>query len=93
VLNEKEWINVAHQLLLVDPFKAASLTGTKVQNHVMARLRKQLQAFPSYAKVRRVILTLEAWTVDNGLLTPTLKLKRNKVLEHYAREISSIYNQ
>lgn len=93
VLNEKEWINVARQLLLVDPFKAASLTGTKVQNHVMARLRKQLQAFPSYAKVRRVILTLEAWTVDNGLLTPTLKLKRNKVLEHYAREINSIYNQ
>jgi long-chain acyl-CoA synthetase len=33
----------------------------------------------SYEKIEKVILMKEDWTVDNGLLTPTLKVKRNRV--------------
>ncbi len=50
-----------------------------------------LKDFPVYAKVRRVIVTLEPWTIDNGLLTPTLKIKRARVLEKYADEINALY--
>ena len=48
-------------------------------------------AFPGYAKVRRVSLTLEPWTVENGLQTATLKLKRTRVFEHYHKEIAHLY--
>jgi long-chain acyl-CoA synthetase len=38
-----------------------------------------------------VILTLEPWTVDNGLLTPTLKTKRARILKRFADNIAAIY--
>ena len=34
----------------------------------------------------------EPWTIENGLLTPTLKLKRAKVLEHHASEYDKLYS-
>jgi long-chain acyl-CoA synthetase len=33
----------------------------------------------SVAKVQKVVIMKEHWTIDNGLLTPTLKVKRNRV--------------
>ena len=47
--------------------------------------------FPGYAKIRRVTLTLEPWSIENGLLTPTLKIKRNRIIEHHAAAIQSMY--
>lgn len=91
VLNREEWIKLANKLL-INPYKEESLTDTTLHSHIIAQLRKLLYEFPGYAKIRRVILTLEPWTVDNGLITPTLKVKRNKVQECYAGKISNIYN-
>jgi long-chain acyl-CoA synthetase len=50
-----------------------------------------MKEFPGYAQVRRVSATLEPWTVENGLLTPTLKLKRAKVMEKFNAEIDGMY--
>jgi len=36
-------------------------------------------------------LSLEPWTIDNGLLTPTLKMKRARILERYAAEMEQMY--
>jgi long-chain acyl-CoA synthetase len=33
----------------------------------------------SFEKIAKVIIMVEDWSVDNGLLTPTLKVKRNRV--------------
>jgi len=33
------------------------------------------------------------WTVENGRLTPSLKVKRNVVLEDYANEVAAIYSR
>jgi long-chain acyl-CoA synthetase len=75
----------------VDPMSRESLTHPKVVGVAMRRIRDSLKDFPGYAKIRRVILLLEPWTVDNGLLTPTLKVKRAKVLERYREEIVALY--
>ena len=45
---------------------------------------------PGYAQVRRVP-GAEPWTVENGLLTPTLKLKRAKVMEKFNAQIDGMY--
>lgn len=90
VLNSEEWITLANKHL-VDPYQADSLGDSRIQNEVLNHCRKLLHEFPGYAKIRRVILTLEPWSVDNGLLTPTLKVKRPKVIEAYKDAIASLY--
>jgi len=32
-----------------------------------------------HEKIEKVVVMKEDWTIDNGLLTPTLKVKRNQV--------------
>ena len=38
---------------------------------------------PNYQRVSTVVVTKDAWSVENGLLTPTLKVKRPKVNERF----------
>ncbi|WP_126452339.1 AMP-dependent synthetase/ligase [Sulfuriflexus mobilis] len=90
VLNREEWIILANKLL-IDPYKEESLHDTALHHHITAHLRKLLHEFPGCAKIRRVVLTLEPWTIDNGLLTPTMKVKRNKVLEQFQTAVDALY--
>jgi long-chain acyl-CoA synthetase len=48
---------------------------------------------PYYAQPRAVALTLDPWTVENGLITPTLKLKRNNLAARYADGIDRLYRR
>lgn len=90
VLNADHWPGFA-QDLGVDPLDRASLCDRKVVAAVERRVRDALKDFPGYAKIRRVYLTLEPWTVESGLITPTLKVKRQKVLQHFADTIERLY--
>ena len=42
-------------------------------------------------QVKRFILVGEEWTAESGALTPTLKLRRSVVLDHYADAIARMY--
>ena len=37
------------------------------------------QTIESYERIEKIVIMKEDWSVDNGLLTPTLKVKRNHV--------------
>ncbi len=90
VLNPEEWPRLAKRHGL-GPDAEDSLKDRKLHAELLKGIRKALKDFPGYAKIRRVILTREAWTVDNGLLTPTLKVKRARVLEQFTDEIRALY--
>lgn len=57
----------------------------------LARIAQQMKAFPGYARIRRVALLSEPWTIENGLMTPTLKLKRNLVLDLHRIAYEKLY--
>ena len=42
-------------------------------------------------KVKKFKLIEEEFTIENGMLTPTLKLKRKKILEKYKLELEKLY--
>lgn len=64
----------------------------EVEAEIILHVGLQLKAFPGYAQVRRATVTLEPWSVENGLMTPTLKLKRAKVMEKFNAEIDQMYS-
>jgi len=90
VLNPEEWKRLAGRYDL-DVDASESLDNDKLQQYLIKIVRRRLKDFPGYAKVRRVILVTDQWGVDNGLLTPTLKVKRDKVLKKYKDAIEALY--
>ena len=71
--------------------EASALHDPAVEKELLARVAAQMKQFPGYAQVRRVTATLDAWTVENGLLTPTLKLRRSRVMEKFQAELDQMY--
>jgi long-chain acyl-CoA synthetase len=90
VLNVEQWKKLASERGL-DADAAQTLQSKQVEDIVLERIGRQLREFPGYAQVRRATLTLEPWTVENGFLTPTMKLKRARVMEKFSAEIDRMY--
>jgi len=50
------------------------------------------QRLANYEAIKKVIVLGEDFTVENGLLTPTFKIKKKLVLEKYNRQIEAAYS-
>ena len=61
------------------------------ERSLIHRANERLRGFPRYIRVRRVVATRDPWTVENGLLTPTLKVKRERVQRQFDAEIEHAY--
>jgi len=83
------------QLMLVGegrPFLTLLAVAKGVdEKQLVKRANDRLAHFPRYVRVRRAIVSPEPWTVENGLLTPTLKVRRNDVLKRFAPQIRAVY--
>lgn len=90
VLDANAWPSLARDFGL-DPDCKESLANPQLQKAMLKRVREALGDFPGYAKIRRVLLLLDPWTIENGLMTPTLKFRRNRVIEQYRVEITRLY--
>jgi long-chain acyl-CoA synthetase len=90
VVNPGKWQALAQQVG-VRPDMPESLHDSRVEHEVLQRIAIQIKQFPGYAKVRRALLLSEPWSIENGMLTPTLKLKRPQVAIRYAKEIEQLY--
>lgn len=92
VLNREVWQEFAREIG-VRTDMPETLQDSRVQGKVLRRIARDLRDFPAYAHVRGIVLLQEPWTVENGLLTPTLKLKRNLVLQQHAAQIAKLYER
>lgn len=90
VMNPQVWAQLAQSLQL-DPKDPASLQSPAAVKAALARIQQAAASFPHYAVPRKVCLTLEPWTVENTMMTPTLKLKRNNLMSRFAAEIERLY--
>jgi long-chain acyl-CoA synthetase len=68
---------------LVDDPRVHQLIGDEV-DQAMADVK-------GYEKVRAFVVAPEDFTTENGMLTPTLKVKRRIVMDHYGDEIQALY--
>ena len=92
VLNPEMWRSVARSLSL-EPDVPESLEAPELMELVKGKVATALQNFPEYARIPAVHLTLEPWTIENGMITPTLKLKRPVIEERLSVQISRLYEK
>lgn len=90
VVNPDEWASFAKSCG-VDPADPASLDNPSVKTSALKRAKTAAGEFPHYALPRAVVLTQEPWTIENGLITPTLKLKRGPLSKKFANVIAQLY--
>jgi long-chain acyl-CoA synthetase len=71
-----------HAELVADP---------KVQKQYEAIVKKVNATLEHHETIKKVGIVAEEWTVENGELTPSMKLKRRVILEKYKGKIDAMY--
>jgi long-chain acyl-CoA synthetase len=90
VLDGAAWGELARALGL-DPEAPASLSAPAVQEALLPRIRKLLSDFPPHVRINAVHPLLEPWTIEGGMLTPTMKLKRGPLQQRFQEETQTLF--
>ncbi len=72
---------------LIDNAKIYSLVDKEIQDV------QEKAGLARYEKVRRFALLPKAFTIESGELTPTLKMKRNVIIENFVSIIENLYTK
>ncbi len=75
----------------LDPTPASLAKNDQVRALIEEEVNRLSADFKGYERVRKLFIGDEDFTTENGMLTPTLKLKRRVVQERYGDAIESLY--
>lgn len=70
---------------------SAMLRTREVQQHIQREIRSRLTDFADFEQVRRFVLLEKEFSQEADEMTPTLKLKRNVIIEKYGDVIEGMY--
>ena len=70
---------------------SALLETREVQQHIQGEIRGRLTDFADFEQVRRFTLLEKEFSQEADEMTPTLKLKRNVIMERYSAAIAGMY--
>lgn len=70
---------------------SAMLQTREVQQHIQSEIRSRLTDFADFEQVRRFTLLEKEFSQEDDEMTPTLKLKRNVIMERYSDVIEGMY--
>lgn len=73
--------------------KEELIADKKLQDWMMEEIEKLNPKINHVEQVKKFILLPQEWSIENGLLTPKLSIRRKKIDERYAKEIGSIYGE
>ncbi len=65
----------------------------ELKSQIEKELAKINAHLGKWEQIKKIELTPEIWTEDNGLLTPTLKLKRKVIKEHFIKLYEQLYDR
>ncbi|WP_313266748.1 AMP-dependent synthetase/ligase [Epilithonimonas vandammei] len=87
----KSWASKNNINIGVSPIEIAN------SNELKAEIEKEISKINvhlgKWEQVKKIELTPVIWTEDNGLLTPTLKLKRKAIKEHFIKLYEKLYDR
>ena len=77
-LPESDWQQLCDSLIL--------------KKHLQTTINSTLKPLNSFEQIRRIHLIGKPFSIENGMLTPTLKIKRRKVCEEYGEILEALYS-
>jgi long-chain acyl-CoA synthetase len=66
-------------------------SNPRVKALLQSELDKYSEHFKSYERPRDLMVVLEDFTIENGILTPSLKIKRREVVKRYGAALEALY--
>jgi long-chain acyl-CoA synthetase len=90
-LNPEELAKFAKEQGILNTEPAALAKHPKVVEHVARIVETRNAELQSYAKVKKFAILPVDFTVENGLLTPTLKVKRRLITDKHRELLDSLY--
>jgi long-chain acyl-CoA synthetase len=79
-------------LVTLDPDATAGLSDDEKLEAVQAAVDSVNRDRSRYEQIKRFAILPRDFSMDEGEITPTLKLKRKVVMDHFARELASLYD-
>ena len=84
-----DWIERKHKNI------EKSMTSICASEIIQKRIQKEVneanEHFGKWEQIKKFELTPEVWSIDEGHLTPTMKMKRKVIKERYKNRIENIY--
>jgi len=88
VPDEQRFQSYAHEHG-IDPLSADGLANIK--RILIDEVNERLSGFPRYVRIKDIILSDEIWTPENGLLTSSLKKKREAITNRFKEPIAEAF--
>jgi long-chain acyl-CoA synthetase len=89
VLNREGWLLLARDLAI----DRADLNVSVAADAILSRISTQTRSLPPTWQVRAILATTTPWTIGDGSLTPTLKVKRRVIEERFKKQIDALYSR
>ena len=80
-----------NELPFEDPSNEEIANSALMKELIMEEIKVINKQFGNWEQIKRVELTPEIWTIEDGLLTPTLKHKRKNIKEKYIHLYDKMY--
>ncbi len=71
--------------------KTKNLGDKEINEIISSEVKKANEGLSSIEKIRKFIIAKEPFSTENGLLTPTMKVRRHKVFEIYGETLDDLY--
>ncbi|WP_283635679.1 AMP-dependent synthetase/ligase [Aquaticitalea lipolytica] len=85
----KDWIKRKNKNIKTD--NASIISSEEVKNRIQKEIDYANTHFGKWEQVKKFELTPDIWSIDDGHLTPTMKMKRKIIKEKYHNLIEKIY--
>ena len=91
-IERETFTNMTNELGLDDHANVKAIaTSAKVQGLIETDVSEVNKQLPSFETIKKFYVVPEEFTVDNGFITPSLKVKKKSVMKAYQEEIDKMY--
>ena len=87
----KSWADLHNVKVNDSPKEIAA--NPAIKSRIEQEIEKMNRHLGKWEQIKRIELTPKIWSIDDGLLTPTLKLKRKAVKEHFIDLYNKLYDR